>query len=67
MFSHRMFNHTLSGTERVVEEHMRNVVREADQTGPVQGADGPVKVEGWAQPVALMLSALLSLVVRLKS
>ena len=53
--------------ELLAEERRKDAMRDAEQARLIRVAKGPRKARGWAQPVTLILSSLLGLVIRPKS
>ena len=54
-------------TQQMMEERMKDALREAEQKRLIRAARGPRKVRGWWTSVALMLSSLVGLVIRPQS
>jgi len=52
--------------QRMAEQRMRDSMREAEQHRMVQAARGPRKPREWRFPVALILSSLSTLFIRLR-
>lgn len=53
--------------ERIMEERVKDALREAEQKRLIRAAQGPRKVRGWWTSVALMISSLVGLIIRPQS
>ena len=53
--------------ERIMEERVKDALREAEQARLSRVAKGPRKARGWWTSVALMLSSLVGLIIRPQS
>ena len=53
--------------ERIMEERVKDALREAEQERLIRTAKCPRKARGWWTSVALMLSSLVGLVIRPQS
>ena len=50
--------------QRLAEEHVKDMLREAEQARLIRAAQGHRKTRGWWTSLALMLGSLVGLVVR---
>lgn len=53
--------------QRLAEEHVKDMLREAEQARLIRAAQGPRKTREWWSSVALILGGLAGLVVRPQS
>ena len=53
--------------ERMMEEHVKDALREAEQERLIRAARGPRRARGWWTSLALMLSSLVGFVIRPQS
>ncbi len=52
------------GAQQMARERMKDAMREAEQDRLIRAAKGPRQVREWRLPVALILSSLLTLFMR---